>query len=476
MPQRVLFITADQQRRDSLPMYGLDFVQAPALDRLAREGVVFDRAHTPAPLCVPMRACMLTGLTPAVLGVVDNNNWFSPPTRSWVMDVAADIQTAAIGKMHFYPWDDPHGFADRISAEDKRHYYRRDDYTLWLESNGYERLHPPSIPGYFEGMGAMPSNLPTELHLDTFIGDRGAAWLREHAHEPFFAWVSFNSPHDPYDPPAELADLYKDAPIPEPAGSAADLDDRPAAQRNAYRNYLENQLFQMDYRHLTPEQIRRIRAHYYAEVTHVDRQVGKLIQALEEVGVLDDTLIIYTSDHGDALGDHGLIFKSFFYESMVRVPFIVRGPGVVRGGRADTLIETTDVVATILTHLGRPLPSPCESQPLQAVLADPSREHRDAAFSYVEDRAMVRTGRWKLGIYGDGDGELYDLEADPQELHNLFHDTAYAETRAELVARYAQQTLANQKIRTQIQRTAADPDRDRAIAAVLAEGKGRPTI
>src|SRR5581483_5048295 len=118
MPQRVLFITADQQRRDSLPAYGLDFIQAPALERLAREGVVFDRAHTPAPLCVPMRACMLTGLAPSVLGVVDNNNWFSPPIRSWVSDVAADLQTAAIGKMHFYPWDDPHGFADRVSVED----------------------------------------------------------------------------------------------------------------------------------------------------------------------------------------------------------------------------------------------------------------------------------------------------------------------------------------------------------------------
>ena len=278
----------------------------------------------------------------------------------------------------------------------------------------------------------MPSNLPTELHLDTFIGDRGAAWLREHAQEPFFAWVSFNSPHDPYDPPAELADLYQDAPIPEPAGSLADLD---WAGRSA------DCLSELPPEPVVPDGLqppdagatRRIRAHYYAEVTHVDRQVGKLIAALEDVGVLDDTLIIYTSDHGDALGDHGLIFKSFFYESMVRVPFIARGPGVVQGGRSDALIETTDVVATILTHLGRPLPSPCQSRPLQPLLADPSLEHRDAVFSYVEDRAMVRTGRWKLGLYGDGDGELYELDDDPSELRNLFHEPAQAAVRTELL-------------------------------------------
>lgn len=464
---RVLFITADQQRRDSIPAYGLDFVQAPNLEKLAREGTAFDRAYVPAPLCQPTRAALLTGLSPHVHGVLDNHVWFTPPVRPWVPDVtAAGYRTAAIGKMHFYPWDDPHGFADRVSAEDKRHYYRRDDYTLWLESQGYERIHPPAMPGYHEGMGATASNLPTELHLDSFIGDRGAAWLREHAREPFFAWVSFNSPHDPYDPPAELADLYRDAPIPEPFGSAADLETRPAAQRNAYRGTLENPLFQVDYRQLTPAAIRRIRAHYYASVTHVDNQIGKLLLALEEAGVLDETLILFSSDHGDALGDHGLIFKNFFYESMVRVPLLARGPGVVPGGRPDALVDTTDIAATILTHLGVPLPTPCESRPLQPLLADPSRAHRDAVFSYVEDRAMVRTDRWKLTRYGDGDGELYDLKADPTELRNLYHSTEHGAVRAELIERLAAESLAGHAFRSRLNRCPPDPDRARAFAEI----------
>jgi arylsulfatase len=466
---RVLFITADQQRRDSLPVYGLDFVQAPNLERIAREGAAFDRAYTPAPLCQPARAAILTGLSPHVHGVLDNHVWFTPPVRSWVPDVtAAGYRTAAIGKMHFYPWDDPHGFADRISAEDKRHYYRRDDYTLWLEARGHERIHPPSMPGYHEGMGATASNLPEALHLDTYIGDRGAEWLRANASEPFFAWVSFNSPHDPYDPPAELADLYLDAPIPTPFGSVKDLQTRPADQRKAFNGTLTNPLFQMDYSSLTPEQIRRIRAYYYAEITHVDRQVGKLLAALEEAGVLDETLIIFSSDHGDALGDHGLIFKNYFYESMVRVPLLARGPGVTPGGRSTALVDTTDIAATILTHLGLPLPSPCQSRPLQPVLADPALDHRDAVFSYVDDRAMVRTDGWKLGQYGDGDGELYDMVNDPTELRNLYHEPAYREIRAELMARLATEAVSGYGVRSQLNRCPPDEERARAFEEIAA--------
>ena len=217
MPQRVLFITADQQRRDSLPAYGLDFVQAPALDRLAREGVVFDRAHTPAPLCVPMRACMLTGLTPArarrgrqqrlVLAahaLVGHRTWLPisrRPLSARCTSTRGTIHTAS-----------PNGSRRRTSATTTARMTTPSGWSRRATSGSIRQ----AIPGYHEGMGAMPSNLPTELHLDTFIGDRAAAWLREHAQEPFFAWVSFNSPHDPYDPPAELADLYQDAPIPEP--------------------------------------------------------------------------------------------------------------------------------------------------------------------------------------------------------------------------------------------------------------------
>jgi arylsulfatase len=464
---RVLFITADQQRSDSMSAYGLGFVRTPNLDRLAREGVVFDRAFVPAPLCQPTRAALLTGLSPTAHGVLNNHVWFSPPVRAWVPDVtAAGYRTAAIGKMHFYPWDDPHGFADRVSAEDKRHYYRRDDYTLWLESQGYERLHPPSIPGYYEGMGAMPSTLPAELHIDSYIGTQGAEWLRRNAREPFFAWVSFNSPHDPYDPPAELADLYLDAPIPAPVGSAADLESRPAVQRRAHRGTLENPLFDIDYRDLTPAAIRRIRAFYYASITHVDNQVGKCLAALEEAGVLDDTLVIYSTDHGDALGDHGLIFKNFFYESMVRVPLIARGPSVARGARCGALVDTTDIAATILTHLGRSLPPICQSRPLQPLLEDPSRPHRRAVFSYVEDRAMVRTDRWKLARYGDGDGELYDLDDDPEELRNLYGESAHAATRAELLDLLVDETLATNGLRAELNRCPPDPDRARAFEEI----------
>src|SRR5262245_52505376 len=142
-PTNLLFITTDQQRWDSLPCYGLDFVHTPHLDRLAAEGIVFEQAYTPAPICVPMRAAMMSGQWPAATGVLGNNHWLRPDVPTWPERVAgAGYRTAAIGKMHFHPWDARYGFLERISAEDKRHTYLPDDFSKFLRAFGHERVHP----------------------------------------------------------------------------------------------------------------------------------------------------------------------------------------------------------------------------------------------------------------------------------------------------------------------------------------------
>ena len=324
MPSNLLLITSDQQRWDSLPCYGLDFVQAPALNRLAAEGLVFENGIVPAPLCVPCRAAILSGQYPSTIGALGNGSALgNVPT--WPSLLGTDgRRTAAIGKMHYNPWDEMGGFHERIIAEDKRHFYLPDDHVKFLKSHGMERMHPVEKPGYFENLGASVTPRPKKFHIDAFVGDQAAEWIGKNGRDPFAVWVSFPGPHDPYDPPEEMAELYYDAPIPEPVGFPNEPG-KPAAQQGG-KDRLFAAVYQYDLTHATPEHYRRWRAHYYANITLIDEGIGKMLEALEAAGVLDDTLIIFTSDHGDSLGDHGMPFKSFFYDAMVHVPLIVRGP------------------------------------------------------------------------------------------------------------------------------------------------------
>ena len=448
-PRNILFITSDQQRQDSLPCYGLDFMQTPALDRLAAEGCVFDRCHTVSPVCQPVRASFILGQYPHVHGVSDNFRWIRPdsPTIARLFNHAG-WNTAAIGKMHFYPWDNPEGFGYRVTAEDKRHIFRRDDWTKSLEEHGYTRDHPAVVPGYRENLGAIVSPLPEEMHMDSFIGDEAVKWIENQAESPFFAWVSFNSPHDPYDPPENLAGLYRDAPIPEPVGLEEDPATKPPYQRENIRFYNSNPLFLIDYSKIDSRQARRMREYYLATVTLIDRQVGKIVRALESKGLLDSTLIVFSSDHGDLLGDHGLPFKSTFYESALMVPLIVRGPGVAQGSRSSSFVDWMDLHATFLSLAGIEIPDHAQGKDITAVFADPKVDVRNEAFSELLGRTMVRTRYHKLVLCDDGSGELYDLREEPLEVINHFNDPDFEGVQEELTSRIICHELSHSRVRS----------------------------
>jgi len=455
-PRNILFITTDQQRRDSLSCYGLEFMQTPALHRLAEEGCVFDQCCSAAPVCEPVRASFLLGQYPHVHGVVDNFRWIRPgsPTIPRLFG-AAGWNTAAIGKMHFYPWDNTEGFADRVIAEDKRHIHRRDHWTLFLEEHGYSRDHPAMVPGYRDDLGAIVSPLPEEMHIDSFIGDQAVRWIQERAEDPFFAWVSFNSPHDPYDPPASLAHLYEDAPIPEPVGSAEELSGKPPYQRAITRFYTDHPLYLTDYTRMSTRQIRRMRERYLATVTLVDRQVGRILQALESRGLLDSTLVVFSSDHGDHLGDHGLPFKLTFYESSLMVPLIARGPGVARGTRSSAFVSWLDLHATFLAAAGIERPDHAQGREIPALLAAPEgtgdseeTDEPQEAYSELIGRTMVKTRTHKLVLCDDGSGELYDMAEEPLEVRNHFTDPAYRDIREDLTGRILRHALAHSRVRS----------------------------
>lgn len=466
----LLFITSDQQRWDSLPCYGREFMRTPHLDRLASEGMVFDHCYTASPVCVAARGSLLSGQWPSTTGVLNNTQQLDPSVPTWPKLLAeAGFLTAAIGKMHFNPWDARNGFLERISAEDKRHVYLQDDFVKFLHLNGHERVHPTRNPGYFESLGAPITPLPKRFHVDAYVGDQAADWIGRHGHEPFAAWVSFPGPHDPYDPPAEMADLYKDAPIPPPIGSRVELATKPRAQQQAGHGSINNAMYQIDPTLATPEQHRRWRAHYFANISLIDEGIGKILQALESTNSLDRTLIIYTSDHGDALGDHGLPYKGFFYDCMARVPLIIRGPGVASGTRCQSLVSHLDLLPLFYRHCGVAAPSSLEGIDASPLLADPTASIRDIVFSEIQGRAMVRDRRFKYAHYANGDSELYDMEADPTEERNLATDPAANGEAARLRGLLVEHSLHQHVFRAMPLEKSPEPPRAKIEAAYRRE-------
>ncbi len=471
--KNILFITTDQQRRDSLPCYELDFMKTPAIDTLAQNGLVFDNCYSVSPVCQPARGAFITGQYPYVNNIPDNFHWITPdsPTIARIFNEAG-WNTAAIGKMHFHPWNNREGFKYRIIAEDKRHYFRRDDYTLFLEKNGYSRDHPASLPGYRENLGAPVSPLPEDFHIDTFIGDETVKWIEHNAKEPFFLWASFNSPHDPYDPPEKMASMYKGAPIPPPVGDASELQNKPTYQRRIIDFYKKNLLYLTDYSRMTNSDIIKIREHYFATVTLIDRQVAKIIESLRKRKFLDTTLIVFSSDHGDNLGDHGLPFKSNFYEGALMVPLIISGPGIPAGKRVKYPVNWLDLHRTFLSITGIEEPDHLQGENIEGLIFnDEDREKRDQ-FSELLGSVMIKSGSYKLVLCDNGEGELYDLSEEPLEVHNHFNEAAYRDIREELTSRIIKHLLDNNKVHSfGGGRYASDAERARCFESIRAKLK-----
>lgn len=432
MKPNILFITTDQQRRNSLPCYGAGFMRTPNLDRLAAEGQVYENAYSASPVCQPVRAAFMTGQYPSLTGVGANAKWLRPesPTIAREFDVAG-WNTAAIGKMHFYPFDNAEGFRYRMIAEDKRHIYLNDDWTIHLHKHGYKRFHPSQIEEYRKTGCSFANPLPENLHVDGFIGDEAVKWVESTPEEPFFSWISFNSPHDPYDPPESFASLYDEAEIPAPLGSRADVEGLPDYLVKNLDQWGRNPLFQSNFDKIPPERALEWRRKYFATISFIDKQIGKILDALERRGILDKTLIIFSSDHGDLLGDHGLPFKCNFYEGSVGVPLIIRGPGVQPGSRISDRLSWIDLHATIFAAAGLDLPEYAQGQDFSGLWRDPSARVCDTAYAELDEAVMLQRGRYKLVRVSHGGGTLYDTDADPEERQNLYDNPTYATVRRE---------------------------------------------
>lgn len=450
--KHIFLIITDQQRYDTIAASGFPHMHTPNLDRLVREGTSFGNCFVTAPSCVPSRASLFNGYYPHVTGILKNGQ---PWQNTWVDSLAqSGYHCVNVGKMHTLPYDAKAGFHERFVAENKDRFYEgrwfADEWDKALVARGQikpSRAAYRELPDYKERLGAYEWTLPPESHADFFLGGLAQWWLETRPQpESLFMQIGFLGPHPPYDPVPSYAQRYLDNPnLPVPDPVPPDLDDLPAflKTKRQHDSKVDHDavLWSLN---PTQTQLHRLRAYYYANVSMIDEAVGKLVKTLEDKGYLDDSLIIFTSDHGEALGEHGLIQKWSMYDNVTRVPAIFWAPGDVKAGHHETgLCQLFDLGATILDWAGVPQPADSQARSLLPALTGQPWEARD--YVYAEQAgdvaltgarlfSMVRDTRFKLvHILGSDEGQLFDLQADPQEQHNLWSHPEHQAERQRLL-------------------------------------------
>ncbi len=428
----ILFMMADQLRWDFLGYAGADFIHTPNIDRLAGQSTRYTRAYSIHPLCVPARASLITGMHGLRTGILTNGQWIRPDyqrqgIKTWPERLGQlGYSTAGIGKMHFYPWTERMGFDYRSVTEDKRWPHIRDNYYRYLRGHGTRKYTGLEHDGYLENKGAVISRNPWELSWDHFVGSEAVDYLQRYGAEtPFAMMVGFTGPHCPYDPNEEFTADIDPALIPDPAPSVPDDCPQLKANNHAGNRKAWNGV-ELD--GWTPEQKRRVRQHYAGLVQQIDREVGAILDALEAAGQLDNTLIIFTSDHGDYVGDHDMAGKGSYYEGSCHIPLLVRDPLEPRQRVCDELVTLTDVTATLLTYAGAELPPELDSIPLPGLpysgVNRPTTPPRSFILGALSDACMYLSGEWKYAKYATGEITLFNLKEDPQEQRNRIHDPA----------------------------------------------------
>ena len=428
----IILLFADQLRADFLGCYGADFARTPNIDKLCGESMQYNDAISPAPICIAARASMLTGQNCIKTGIFFNEQWLRPDHSDCGMPTWPELlsqngyHTEGIGKMHFYPWDIKEGFDHRIIAEDKRHLDIEDDYQIYLKKHGLKKYHGNENPGYHEHKGAACSRIPFEHQVDIWTADRTVDFLDGHStDQPFACMVGFPGPHCPYDPPEEIAFLF-------------DPEDMPdSIPENEVSKYFREEFIKgakgcwntVDYSEFTEAQRKRVKAYYSALIHQVDIGVGRIMDALERNGQLENSVIIFSSDHGDFVGDYGLVAKSYFLKPAMNIPMLVRLPGGAHK-TVDSTVSLTDLFNTILSLAG----VECRENNDSVILPEiPGvTKSRDYLFAPSHKGYMVRKGDWKYVRYYSGLKMLTNVREDPEDRSNRLNDADCQEVLNEL--------------------------------------------
>ncbi|HWV25376.1 MAG TPA: sulfatase-like hydrolase/transferase [Thermomicrobiales bacterium] len=490
----ILLITSDQQHWSALGAINKT-IKTPALDRLAAEGTRLDRAYCPSPVCSPSRSSIITGQYPSqhgcwTIGVKLDED--TPTVGDYLGDAGYD--TTLIGKAHFQPlastpdqtsieahptlrdldfWRDFHGpwygfdhvETARMHADE---HLAGGHYAIWMEEKGLTNW-----ADYFMALPGDPAkptrehrwDLPEEFHYTTWTGERTIASIERSVSSgrPFFLWSSFHDPHPPYLVPEPWASMYDPADMDPGTLTPGEMDALPRHFRLTQEENPDfseweesgfaNHGFQS---HLVDdEQLRKDMAIYYGMVSFMDHQIGKILDRLDELGIAKNTIVVFTTDHGHFLGQHGLFHKgAFHFEDLIRLPFLVRAPKHIPAGQTSSAIQSlVDLAPTFLTAAGIPVPGQMTGRSQWATWqgSEPARDwamvenrHQPTALSL---RTLV-TDTAKITVYRNSDdGELFDLEHDPGEIHNLWHDPDAAALKSAMLLRFVQADIEREPTR-----------------------------
>jgi len=425
----VLFITTDHLRYDTLGYTGDPVIQTPAIDALAKKSVRFSKCFVQNPVCSPSRASFMTGRYTKSHGLKWNGTKLSEHEITMVEAFKDEgYTTAAVGK---------HGIGqqrfktrvDHMDATGIRRGWKEDDvdYTVhdpnpfeqYVRDRGYEYKTGYALPNFRKNLGAVPSDLPEDCHIDSYVGMKSVEYLEGlETDDPFFLWVGFYGPHHPYVPSGRFADMYAADDMPDFERTEDDIDKKPPeyglyfkAEDHKYKGFDQ----------ASDETFREMKAAYYGMVSQIDWQVGLIVEALEKKGMADNTIIVFLSDHGEFMGDHGIPAKApFLLDCMLHIPCFIAVPGR-EAADCDALVETVDLFPTLAKMAGFDAPECVQGKDWGPLMTGEQSEVRDTVFAEAVDKRCIRTREWKYIHYpGKEYGELYNLVDDPHELDNLY--------------------------------------------------------
>jgi len=466
----ILFIMADQMAAPVLPFYNDSIVKTPHLSKLAKEGVVFDSAYCNSPLCAPSRYVLMSGQLPTRIGAYDNAAEFAADIPTYPHYLRrAGYRTALTGKMHFCGPDQLHGFEERLTSD-----VYPADYG-WFPD--WENSEPR--PTWYHNMSSVTQAGPcvrsNQLDFDDEVIFQAERYLYDHARSsdsrPFCLTVSMTHPHDPYTIPQYYWDKYRSEDINLPSIEIAPEDQDPHSQRL-------RGVYDIEKQEISEQQIRNARQAYYGAISYVDDQIGKVLKVLKETGLEDNTIIVFSGDHGDMLGERGLWYKMSWFEWSARVPMIIHAPKHFTPHRVSESVSTMDLLPTFveLANEGQPASyaNPIDGRSLLPHLQEKGG-HDEVIGEYMGEGAiaplfMIRRGHYKYVCSQPDPDQLFNLQQDPNELTNLAKDPAYAVQLAE----FAKEAAERWDVEVITEDVLLSQKRRRMVADALKQGKNTP--
>ena len=478
MAQRpnILWICADQQRFHSIHAFGNEFVHTPAIDSLVENGTSFLRTYTQCPVCTPSRACFLTGRYPKTTRATHNGIEYFPDDETLVTKLFADYgyDCGLVGKLHlsaaegmvearpddgyrFFEWSE-HPHDDWEYGHDYQDWLKQkginwqDHYCLGSgknqsskTENGWREMMPPGVGG-----------IESEYHQTTWAFERATCFIKQkrNPQQPWLLSINLFDPHPPYDPPKTYRDRLKAEEMPLPIFAEGELEEKPEIQKADFL-YGSQGGTGPCYSTISDFAKRQMVADYHAQVEQIDDRLNELLDFLESSGLLDNTIILYHSDHGEMLGDHGLYWKgAYVYEQLLHVPMVFQWKDHIQKGlRCNALVELVDIAPTLLELAGFEVPYYMQGKSLKPILTGEISPdfHKDHIYSEyylamkgVHDKyiSIYFDGRYKIAVHHRDDiGELYDLQEDPNEFWNLWSKKEYTELKLDLIKKCFDSTV-----------------------------------